>query len=391
MNSGSLIKKKPIQLWILNGVSLVGVFLAIYLTQHFYEIRNGTSAFKSICNVAQQMNCDSVTASPYAELFAGLPIANFAAGLFLALFGVSLVAHARLWRREAIRAAFALSALGTLASVPYFFVMAFKLQTFCLFCLGIDALCVIALVVTATLKPERFSAHRPELEKWKALMGISIASLLISVVGLKVLDKSSMSQSDIERMAAEILNTPVVAVRTGEQFPSLGPKTAPITVVEFSDFQCPFCRMAALSLNSVLNRYGDQIRVEFRNFPLDQTCNAELPMTPHPMACESAKVSICAHQQGQFKDAYETLFERQSELGSKRPAELLKSLQLNSSQIETCVHSAEAAVAIAKDIEEAKQLGIRSTPTFYINGHKAEGALPPSIWNIVIDRLLQSK
>jgi protein-disulfide isomerase len=389
MNSGPLIKKKPIQLWILNLVSLLGLTLSVYLTQHFYEVRNGTAAFKSICNVSERMNCDTVTASAYSELLPGFPIASFAAGFFLTLFIVSLIAHSKLWRREAVRAAFLLSILGTLSSLPYFLIMTFKLHTYCLFCLGVDGLCLAALITAATLKPEGISVHRPDPQKWKVLIGVGVASLLISVLGLRALDASTIPRPIIEKIATDVLNTPPVAVRTGEQFPSIGPKSAPITVVEFSDFQCPFCRMAALSLNSVLSRYGDKIRVEFRNFPLDQSCNTGMKFTPHPAACESAKAALCAYQQGKFEKAYETLFDRQSELVSKRPIEILKGIEMKSSQLESCMSSPETSALISKDIEEATQLGIASTPTFFINGHKAEGALPPTIWQFIIDKLLQ--
>jgi protein-disulfide isomerase len=394
LSSALFIKKKPTQLWILNAVSLVGILVSTYLTQHYFELRNGTSAFKSLCNITQKMNCDAVTASRYADLLPGFPIASFAMGLFLALFIVSIIGHSKPWRQEAARTAFALSVFATFVSIPYFLIMAFQLQTYCLFCLVVDALSLTALISTWTLlKPVGLEASpfswRVDWQKGKVLWGACIASLLISVLGWQAINTSPISSAEIQKMAAEVLNTPPVAVQTSDEFPSIGPRTAPITVVEFSDFQCPFCRMAALSLNSVLNAYGDQIRVEFRNFPLDQSCNSAVQFTPHPRACESAKAALCAHRQGRFEQAYQELFDRQASLVSKSPLALLESSDLNGPQMEACLQSSEVSTAILRDIEEAKQLGIRSTPTFYVNGHKAEGALPPAIWKIIIEKLLQ--
>src|SRR4051812_25379234 len=80
-------------LLLANILSLTGCLVAVFLTHHFYEVRNGTAAFKSYCNIAGKMNCDVVAASSFAELFRGLPISSVAAGWYLAFFIITLIAH----------------------------------------------------------------------------------------------------------------------------------------------------------------------------------------------------------------------------------------------------------------------------------------------------------
>jgi protein-disulfide isomerase len=383
-------RKTPLQIFILSFISLVGLGVAIVLTQHFYDVRSGTSGFKSFCNIGQSMNCDVVAASPSAELIFGLPLSSFVAGWFLALFFISLFAYDTYWRREAVRASFAITLIGSLAAIPTVLIMALQLKTYCLLCFAVDAINISGLGLVWSLKPERFSKQKPDMTKWRMLLGITVASLLVTVIGLKVMDSGTITPPEVSELVDGVLNSPPVAVKISDELPSMGPKNAPITIVEFSDFQCPFCRIGAFNLNSALDRFAGQVRVIFRNFPLDQACNPTLPHTAHPMACEAAKVAVCAHQQGKFEPVYQEFFDKQSLFLSTQPIELVKNLGLDEMPLRACVASADTASYLARDIAEANLLGIKSTPTFYVNGHKMEGADPAIVWVKIIEKLLSS-
>jgi protein-disulfide isomerase len=337
------------------------------------------------------MNCDLVAASPFSELFLGLPVSSFAAGWFLALFLVSLVAHNPFWRRECLRGLLALTLFGSLISLPYLWIMTSQLKTFCLLCLGIDAVNWISLGLAVSLKPEGFSKHKPEWAKWKVILPLVGFSVFASVFGLKAFDQLSIRQTDIESLTQQVLSTPPVSIQNGEDLLSIGPKNAPITIVEFSDFQCPFCRIGAFTVNSVVSRYPGKIRVIFRNFPLDQSCNPLLQHTPHPVACEAARTAVCAYRQGKLESVYQELFENQALLSRTHPTELVKKIGLNDPAFQSCMSSPESLLSITKDIEEGKLLGVNSTPTFFINGHRMEGPYPVPVWHRVIDRLLSTR
>ncbi len=373
----------------LSLLSLIGLTLSVILTFHFYEIRGIGGHFKSACNLGSSINCDLVAASRSAELFAGYPLSSFAAGWFLTFFIVSLFNFQKYWRREAIRATFGLSFIGVLISGYYLWMMKFKLHTLCLYCLGLDLCLLVAFLISISLKPERPWSNPFDRSKWMTFLGIGLGSHLAMVVALSWQDQNELRSADIKEAADSILASTATQVQIDESSPNIGPKDAPITIVEFSDFQCPFCRIGALTINELLYRYPGKVRIVFKNYPLDQKCNSEFPQTMHPSACEAARNALCAHEQGKFQEAYEALFEKQGSLAEGRVAGLLNELNLDTSRLSVCAEAPQTALQITRDITEGKALGISGTPTFFVNGHRVEGIRPSPIWNLVIERLLQ--
>jgi protein-disulfide isomerase len=383
--------KNQKSLTLLAIFALIGVGLGVALSQEYYEIRTGLAGFRSFCNISTVMNCDRVAASRFSELIAGIPLSSFATGWYLATFILALIARNRFWRRDSVRALFAMSVVGTLFSVVYFLVMALSLHTYCLLCLGVDLVNIVLLILTLMLKPEGLSVQKPEPDKWKKMGAVVLASLLVSVFGLKAFDSVSMAQADINERVESVLSSPVLPVSVSDTDPSFGPKDAPITIVEFSDFQCPYCRIGATVLKSVLNRYPNQVRVVFRPFPLDTSCNRIITRPMHLSACEAARVGLCAHQQGKFEPVYETLFEHQTEILPGTAAKMAESAGAKADQLAGCIASPEINSELAKDIEEGIQLDVQSTPTFFINGHKILGILPMPFWDQVIEKLQAKK
>ncbi|MGK5082438.1 thioredoxin domain-containing protein [Bdellovibrionota bacterium FG-1] len=385
----SVSRPAPRRFWVLAALALAGVGFSVSLTQHFYEMRNGSAAFRSFCNIGSTINCDVVAASRYAEVFGGLPLASFATGWFLALFAIVLKARNPFWRRECVRAALGIAVSGMLFSLGYLLIMVNILKTLCLFCLVIDGINLIILGLVLSLKPEGFSHHKPDRAKWKLLLGTVGASLVIAVLGLRTLDAGALPTSTVDDYANAALGNPILPVNAGPEFPSFGPAQAPITIVEFSDFQCPFCHNGALILHSVMERFPNQVRVVFRHWPLDHTCNRKVERPMHAYACEAARAAACAQKQSKFQAVYETYFENQAGLGLGRAIQLAEQAGVNGSELITCMNSPETANIVSRDLEEGIQLGVGTTPTFFINGHKMEGAMPPSVWFKIINTLLK--
>jgi protein-disulfide isomerase len=132
------------------------------------------------------------------------------------------------------------------------------------------------------------------------------------------------------------------------------------------------------------------VRVIFRNFPLDMSCNTHVQNPMHEFSCEAARTAYCAQQQGKFQPLYEQLFEKQESLAKGKPLEFAKELGLDTAAIQTCSAAPQTNTAIQTDIEEGFRLGITSTPTFFINGRKIEGIQPLDAWTKIIDQLLAS-
>jgi protein-disulfide isomerase len=378
--------KKPLTLLAI--VALIAVGLAVQLTLHYYDVRSGMAGFKSFCNISAKMNCDAVAASSYAEFAGGLPLSSFAVGWYLALFAIALVARNRFWRREALRLAFAMTSFGLILSLGYLFIMAMRIHTYCLFCLFLDASALLSFLAVLWAKPEAFSVQPPEIDKWKKLIGAVAACLIVAVVGMKYFDSDSVSASEIEDRVNEVLSSPVLPIDTHS--PGFGPQSAPVTIVEFSDFQCPYCRIGAMVMNTVLERYPSQVRVVFKPFPLDASCNRLITQPMHLTACEAARTALCSDRQGKFESVYETLFDHQTQIVPGAPAKMAADVGIDTAQLETCVKDPEIAQTISKSIEEGLQLGVQSTPTFFVNGHKVEGFLPGPFWMRLVEKIVHA-
>jgi protein-disulfide isomerase len=155
-----------------------------------------------------------------------------------------------------------------------------------------------------------------------------------------------------------------------------GPAAAPITIVEFSDFQCPFCLKAYPTVRAVLAKYGDKIKFSYRDFPLRNI---------HGQAQEAAEAARCAQDQDKFWQFHDYLFENPGDLSRARLMETAEKLSLDSAALELCLESGKHRNEIEKDYQEALQAGINGTPAFYINGIFLNGSQPASAFEQIID------
>lgn len=168
--------------------------------------------------------------------------------------------------------------------------------------------------------------------------------------------------------------------------PMRGNANAKVTIAEYSDFECPFCgRAYTIVETQVMKEYGDKVRLVFKNFPLSNI---------HPWADSAALASACARRQSAdgFWKLYDFLFQNQATItpdNVKQQAEgVIKSAGLDVAAFDTCFDSKAAADLVKADQAEAEMLGVRSTPTFFINGRKLEGAQPYEKFKAVIDEAL---
>ncbi len=153
--------------------------------------------------------------------------------------------------------------------------------------------------------------------------------------------------------------------------PAKGLATAPVTVVEYSDFMCPFCRNLGMALSQFVPQAGGRVVVYFKNFPLDKTCNDRLPGSTHPGACNLALGSLCAHYQGKFDAYHDRMFS--TELRNPQPADVVRlagEAGLNAAAVEGCLDDPKTKADLAAQIAEGNRLGVNSTPTVYVNGKK---------------------
>jgi protein-disulfide isomerase len=164
---------------------------------------------------------------------------------------------------------------------------------------------------------------------------------------------------------------PVVKkIEIPDEVPSFGPKLAKVTVVEWSDFQCPFCGRAAPGVDELRKSFPKDVHFVYRNLPLPMHQNARI----------AAQAAMAAFLQGKFWEMHDVLFEHQRELGQEQLFGYAKQIGLDMGKFEKDFASQKVADLIARDMKDAGPAGVSGTPTFYIDGHQQIGAMSPEQW-----------
>lgn len=170
---------------------------------------------------------------------------------------------------------------------------------------------------------------------------------------------------------------PVFDVKVGDA-PVLGNNKAKVTLVEYSDFQCPYCAKGSKIMHELKKKYGDKVQVAFKNFPL--------PF--HKQAKGAALAGLCANEQGKnyFWKLHDYMFDNQGKLDSNNLKKIAGSFQgFDGGKFNDCVDKNKYMAKIESDIQEGQSLGVKSTPTFFLNGKIINGALPVEEFSKMID------
>lgn len=173
---------------------------------------------------------------------------------------------------------------------------------------------------------------------------------------------------------------PVFNVSAGDA-PFVGKADAKVTVVEFSDFQCPFCSKGKDVMEEIKKKYGDKVKIAFKNFPL--------PF--HNQARDAAMAALCAHEQDPkaFWKMHDGMFGDQAKLDKESLNNLAKKNGLKADVFKACLDSNKYAFKIDADIEDGKKFGVKSTPAFFVNGQLVNGAHPLDVFSEIIDEELE--
>lgn len=160
--------------------------------------------------------------------------------------------------------------------------------------------------------------------------------------------------------------------------PKMGAEKPVITIVEYSDFECPYCEMAVSTIYSLMQKYEGKIQFAYKHVPLEFHANAK----------PAAYAAYAANEQNKFWEFHDKLFENQKNINAQLLQDIAKELKLDMKKFNKDMNSKDAFNKVEKDMAEAKKFGIRGTPNFLINGIKAEGALPEAEFVKIIERLM---
>jgi len=225
-------------------------------------------------------------------------------------------------------------------------------------------------------------------------IAIVIAGLMIAGAIIVTNQNPKISLKETGQQAAQILPDANSPTQPSSEQPSQKPAVvefeitkddhirgdfnAPITLVEFSDFECPFCERHFSTLNKILSDYKGKVRLVYKHFPLGF----------HPNAQKAAEASECADEQGKFWEYHDKLFENQpTGYSLEKFKQWAKELGLNINKFNDCLDSGKYAQKVQADYQEGLQKGVNGTPATFINGQLVSGALPYESFKQIIDNL----
>jgi protein-disulfide isomerase/uncharacterized membrane protein len=374
--------------FVLFLLAAVGLIASILLTQLHYKVEKNGFEEKSFCNVSEFIDCDTVVASRYSSVKTPyLTVPNSELGIIyyiLLLLGLGYAAAAGDSEKRRVTLAFLFGSLlfASAYSVFMAYLSVAKLHVICLMCSVTYAVNILMLAafppaigIRISETPSFLAGYLFSADKgvvWR-LMSYLGATLVLLGLGLAFFQELNPEVHRVhvpvprELYLKAFHEEPVEEIDTAGR-PVWGNPNAKVKIVDFSDFQCPFCRRAAFTLKPYLKSYKDDVAFYYVNFPLDTACNPLLEHGVHQVACLAAKGGVCAAQQGKFWEYHDQVFENQKRLSRSVLIDIAAHLGLDGPSFESCLVSDETQAKIAKDVEQGGKVKIQGTPSIYING-----------------------
>lgn len=394
-------------------LALAGAALSMLLLLEHHGESLGASTVQSICGEGASSGCETVARSAYSSV-AGVPLAAVGFVFYVSLgllLGLATLSSDET-RIATGRAAFYSVVLALLIDLVLLAIQALAIKAFCRLCLGTYAVNVLILATLWPLARRRDAALSRLLTGDGRIVAGGWASATIAVAAAVLALNATLSYREARRTAGilgsptssspggaveraeaetrrlqEILDDPQKreqyltekAVKAFEdavpvnldvsQAPVSGPANAPIQVVEFSDYLCPYCRGLAAAFKDYLPKSGGRVAIRYKNYPLDKSCNTELQGTVHEGACWLAFGAICAQQLGPF-EAYQ-------DKANTTPAKAMTrddavriggEVGIPAAAMGACLDSPATKARLTAEIEEARRVGVKATPTVFLNG-----------------------
>jgi protein-disulfide isomerase/uncharacterized membrane protein len=360
-------------------IALLMIFVSIYLTQHFFEVRfpKGLSG-GSICNINEFFNCDKTTNSPLAAPF------NMPISVFGGVIGLLVLIGSFFKSEKYSQTMYAVLLANFVGCIVLFLYSLLHLSSICLFCSFYYVLSGLALFI-----------YFKTTNSFKPSAGILAAALIaVMIAGLGVRQFVAAKQAEVDNADALLKDSvmseyakldKVIFDASSAPAKINSVANAPLKMVIFSDFECPACRMLSEQLPEILKDYKDKIDISYFFYPLDRACNPGMTRDLHMHACKAAAAVLCMPN-ADFHELHDTLFNNQNNFASGFVDQLI-----TQNNIEGCVNDKTTQDRLKQIILSAEPVDIRSTPTFLLNGAKFEGMVPYYKLKIILDSLLAGK
>jgi len=203
--------------------------------------------------------------------------------------------------------------------------------------------------------------------------GRTLDQLRPQIAALLVKERRTQASTRLEKRLMEeqrvkIVFEPFRLTFANEGAPTLGKKDSPVTLVEFSDFQCPYCQASAPTLKLVAQKFGDKVQIIYRQYPIPSL---------HPFAFKAAEASLCANDQGKFWQMHDAMFADQKKLTVSDLKATARTLGMDGKKFDACLDAGRHVEQVQNDQREGERIGVTGTPAMYINGRYVEGGSVP--------------
>lgn len=365
----------------LGVTALAGGGVSIYLAwSHLTALAGGDS----ICSIDSTFDCDAVNTSKYSELF-GVPLPLYGLGFYLALAALTF---SRRMARPGHAGALHLVRLGSFFSIGYsvfLFWVSHSMGKWCMFCISLYGINFLLLGLSWAAIARRDSLPQAATQTWPTLgkvlslsgerslataLGVGIATFAVGILVYKGAEndvsKGSSSGTDISKLADKYSETASKVELDGSE-PVFGDPNAPILVVEYADFACPYCAKAGAFMKDLIRR-NPKVQLRFKNYPISGNCNRYVDGERHATACPAATAAECAKEQGKYWELSELLFKNQQYQSDTDIEFMARQIGLDMDAFKICQANPGILQGIRNDVEAANKLDVNGTPAFFIRG-----------------------
>lgn len=373
------------------AIIALGLATSTYLYVRGVKLSGPGTAYGDVCSLLFNTSCDATLLSSYGRVFGvslgGWGVIYFGALALLLLFGLFLRKY---FLEPALTAMIAVNAagLGVSAYLTWLFVSGkVPLCPLCLFTHGLNVALLFSVAIYLGKSPPAVlrdlgaglayllgpsGSETPvnvlrTLAFLCVLLSAVVLYLWLLFVGQPRRALPPLSATPVNA-ASEIARHDEADIPISAADPRIGPADAPIQLVVFSDFECPWCHKNAHVLDELLKQYPNQLSIVFKNFPLGKACNPLVTKEMHAHACELARAGVAAHEQGKFWPFHDALFARDTAPSPKELAQIAKRVGLNVDEFEQAVNSEAAYAKVKQDVDLAVSLDLIRTPSVFLNG-----------------------
>ena len=379
-----------IYLWGVLLFTILGGALSYYSTNLTYQLALTGLADPSGCSVNEWISCDAVLATRFAKMF-GIPVAWLGFLYYLSITFLSLLAIVSKDIKRSL-SSIALSSIISIGAILFSFYKAYQLiqmQVLCPVCVSmyvVNFAIFILLIMSSGFSFKKigsflgsylksvFGRKSPwEFSHQPLVYAIFLTWVfIIGYLGVYYFEKDIPVPKaiNLEKAIKEHFKQDTVDIAIDPDAAFRGNPEADVTIVVFSDFECPSCRITASQLNSILLEYGDDVSLWFMNYPLDKSINPNMKFEIHKNAAIAARAGICAQKMGDFWSYHDEMFLNQKKIDHDFLIQLVKEQGWDPEEFEACMELEETYERVINDIQKGTDIGVKGTPFVYINGRK---------------------